>query len=411
MPDITMAKASIDARGFYVPQFELHIEGAQLPSEVLRDVVDITYKDKLDEIDSCELTVNNWNADRREFKYVGSEILDPVTGAPKLPPRDRGKAAAAAYWKVFDPCSKTVRLYLGYSGELELMLTGNFTTLEPNFPSSGPPTLQVRLLNQMHKLRVKKYSDKYVNTTDTKIAEEIAKKRDPQLGNLARFPIPIFTNPTTPEPTLVYVGQKNQYDIDFLWSRARVRNYAVFMFGEGKDQTLYFGKSNQAKDPIVYQLEWGRSLIDFKPTLTTANQYRSVTVRGWDRATQKSIEEKADLADPELAKLNGNLHHLLEQCDPREEFVEEVPMFTKDQAKKLARDLLGSQLKRMVRAVGTTVGLPKLRAGSRVRLGKSVGDRLSGIYFVTSTTHTFNNNGYTTRFEARREDEQSGAMP
>ena len=64
----------------------------------------------------------------------------------------------------------------------------------------------------------------------------------------------------------------------------------------------------------------------------------------------------------------------------------------------------------MVRAVGTTVGLPKLRAGSKIEFGKqSLGSRLSGTYFVTATTHTFNNNGYVTHFEARREDIHSGA--
>ena len=40
-------------------------------------------------------------------------------------------------------------------------------------------------------------------------------------------------------------------------------------------------------------------------------------------------------------------------------------------------------------ATGTTVGLPDLRAGQRVRI-KGVGSRFSGTYFVTKTTHTIN---------------------
>jgi Bacteriophage probable baseplate hub protein len=405
MPNVSMFDASVRARGFYVPQFELRIAGAGLPRAVLRDIIDVTYKDKIDEIDSCELTVNNWDADARAFKYVGSEDLDDK-GKPKNP-----KNPAAANWNIFDPCGKTVELHLGYAGQFERMLVGNFTTLEPNFPASGPPTLQVRVLNRIHKLRSKKYDGHFHDKTDSEIVEEIAKKRDPDLGNVKRFPLPIVTNPNAKkkEPKLFYVAQKNQYDIDFLWSRARMRGYVVVILDQGKEQQLYFGPSRDTEDPTVYELEWGRSLIDFKPTLTTANQYKSVTVRGWDRAAQKPIEEKVDFTDRELAKLNKNLHHLLEQCDPREEFVEEVPVFTKDQAHKLALALLLDQHKRMVRAVGTTVGLPKLRAGSRVKLGKSVGSRLQGIYFVTATTHTFNNNGYVTRFEARREDVRSGA--
>src|SRR5713101_6287675 len=125
MPAVSMSDASKAAHGFYVPQFELRIAGAGLPRDVLRDVVEVTYKDKIDEIDSCELTVNNWDADRRVFKYIGSEDLND-NGAPKDP-----KNPASKNWKIFDPCGKTVQLYVGYAGQLERMLVGNFTTLEP----------------------------------------------------------------------------------------------------------------------------------------------------------------------------------------------------------------------------------------------------------------------------------------
>jgi uncharacterized protein len=405
MPNVSMFDASVAARGFYVPQFELRIEGAGLPRDVLRDVTEVTYKDKVDEIDSCEISVNNWDATRRAFKYIGAEDLDD-DGQPRDPMNP-----AAANWKLFDPCGKTVELHFGYAGQLELMMTGNFTTMEPSFPSSGPPVLQVRMLNQLHKLRSKKYDGAWHDMTDSEIVEDIAARRDPAAGNQKRFPLPILTDPSAKkkEPKLFFVGQKSQYDIDFLWARARERGYVVCIVNDAGTSKLYFGPSLETEDPVVYQLEWGRSLVEFKPTLTTANQYRSVTVRGWDRAAQKPIEEKVDFSDPELAKLNKNLHHLIEQCDPREEFVEEVPVFTRDQARKRALSLLLDQHKRMVRATGTTVGLPKLRAGSRVQLGKSVGSRLAGTYFVTATTHSFGSNGYTTRFEARREDIRSGA--
>ena len=58
----TLADESIRQHGFYVPQFEVRIEGVGLPRDVLRDVVQVTYKDNIKEIDSFELTVNNWDA-------------------------------------------------------------------------------------------------------------------------------------------------------------------------------------------------------------------------------------------------------------------------------------------------------------------------------------------------------------
>src|SRR4051794_15173155 len=114
MPTVSMFDASVAARGFYVPQFELRIEGAGLPRDVLRDVTEVTYKDKIDEIDSCEISVNNWDATRRTFKYIGSEDLDDE-GKPRNP-----MDPAAANWKLFDPCGKKVELHLGYAGQLEL---------------------------------------------------------------------------------------------------------------------------------------------------------------------------------------------------------------------------------------------------------------------------------------------------
>src|SRR5215813_8060784 len=110
MADATsMATASLQAGGFYVPQFQIIVQGSQLPGNILRDVVEITYKDKIDEIDSCEITVNNWDADKRRFKYIGAEDLDDNGNSQSGDPD-------AIYWTVFDPCQKTVEVHLGYGG-------------------------------------------------------------------------------------------------------------------------------------------------------------------------------------------------------------------------------------------------------------------------------------------------------
>jgi phage protein D len=394
-------KQSQAAGGFYVPQFEIRIDGAALPQGVVRDATELTYKDKIDEIDSCEITVNNWDAARNTFKYIGAEG-DLAGEGPDV-----------ARWKLFEPCNKQVEVHLGYLGALERMMVGTCTTMEPNFPSSGASTLQVRILNVLHQLRRKRYSDAWHGLKDSAIAEKIATLRDREMNNTRRFPLPVVTDPKAKarEESVVFVGQKNEYDIDFLWKRARLNGYVVVIREKDAEgpRRLYFGPSGGASEQVGYRLEWGRSLVDFKPTLTTANQFKSVTVRGWDRARQKAIEEKVDFTDPELNRLNANLHELIRNCDPRDEYVVDKPVYTRREARELARSLLLDQHKRMVRATGTTVGLPLLRAGSKIEI-PNVGSRLSGIYFVTATTHTWNSSGYTTRFEARREDPKSGAM-
>lgn len=51
----------------------------------------------------------------------------------------------------------------------------------------------------------------------------------------------------------------------------------------------------------------------------------------------------------------------------------------------------------------TTIGLPGLRAGSNITID-GLGEPFSGGYFVTGTTHSISDSGYTTRFSVRREE-------
>lgn len=408
MAVVTLRQESTDRGGFYVPRFEVRIAGAGLPQDVLRDVTSVTYRDDLRQIDSFELTVNNWDATTRDYKYVGAETQAmPAGGSPE-----------AERQRLFDPCNKTVELSMGYGATLVRMLTGNFTTMEPNFPASGAPTLTVRGLNVLHQLRRKQYTTTWGDRRDSEIAENIATLTDRDLRR-RRFPLPIETSAAAKaeEHPIPYVAQQNQYDIDFLLSRARERGYVLVML-EGdpdapraiaRDRRLYFGPS-QANMPglrqVTFELKRGVSLMDFKPTLTTANQVRSVTVNGWDRAARRAIRETVTLDDRRL-NVNRDLYALLDACDPREELVVDEPVYTRAQARSRATAILMDRQKEMVKAQATCIGLPDLRAGQRVRI-TGVGARFSGTYFVTDTTHTINDSGYLTRFNARREDDGTG---
>jgi len=404
MPLVKLHEESAQQGGFYVPQFEIKIAGVNLPGDVLRDVIQLTYKDNVKELDNFELTVNNWDAATRTLKYVGAETPESLTKNP--------------LHRLFDPCNTEVEVTMGYRRPLQVMLKGNFTTVEPNFPSSGGPTLTVRGLNVLHQLRRKQYTYAWPNMKDSAIAEDIQNLKDPET-NKKRFPYPIVTDPKAKglEKPIKYVAQHNQYDIDFLFSRARQRGYVVFLQEADPPQRrprrpkrLYFGPSQEGQilglRDVTFVLEWGKSLIDFKPTLTTANQIKSVTVNGWNRATRQAIKETVTLDDRRL-NVNRDLYDVLKKCDPREEVVVDEPVFTPAQARERAIAILMDRQKEMVKASGTCVGLPDLRAGQRVQIA-GFGARFSGTYFITDTTHTIGDSGYTTKFNARREDRGKG---
>jgi phage protein D len=381
-------------RPYYAPAFELHIDGAGLPRGVLRDVIELRYHDDVTEIDNFEITVNNWDAASNRCKYIGSESEKQLDA----------KDPSSLLFKLFEPCNKLVKLSLGYVGNLVPMMTGNFTTMEPSFPSSGPPTLTVRGLNVLHQLRSKKYSyawSKPKKWTASSIARDFNTLRDKGKPRL-KPPWTIETDPTAEglEKPIEYVAQTDQYDVDFLLNLARTWSYELEV--DNARKVLKFGPGQQSGRSANYQLDWGSTLIEFTPSLSTANQWKSVTVRGWDRKAQQPISETIPLDDPQIKKVNRDLHEMIEQCDPREQQVVDLPVFTRDDAKAKGRAMLHDRVTNIVKAKGRTVGLPQLRAGSLLNI-QSVGARLSGTYFVTKTTHTIGDQGYTTEFECRRQ--------
>jgi phage protein D len=391
---MTLYDESIDPtnRDFYAPGFELRIDGVGLPRGVLRDVMEVTYHDDVNEIDGFELTVNNWDDGTRRCKYIGSETTAQLNST----------AQASQLFTLFDPGGKTAELALGYAGNMQKMVRAAFTTMEPNFPESGPPVLTVRGSNILKGLRTKQFTKDWSNLTPSAIALNFNTLRD---GSKPRLPSPwkVVTNDqaASAEAVIDYVAQKNQYDVDFLLQLAHGQGYVLE--ADEDAQEIYFGPS-QSSIPTNYQLAWGKGLMSFKPSLTTANQWKSVTVRGWDRQTQKPISVTVGQDHPQVKKLNSDLASLVPD---RQEQKVDLPVFTVAEAKQRALAIMLDRSKEIVTAHGKTVGLPKLRAGTLVNI-QGIGARLSGTYFVTKTTHTLGESGYVTEFDCRREDLGAG---
>jgi uncharacterized protein len=372
----TEAIAIFKGQDFYVPYFEVKIGERPLERDVIRDITTVSYKDNIAEIDSFEITISNWDAEKRDFKYSDGDLFLP---------------------------GKKVELWMGYYGQdrLRLMLTGEITSLRPSFPSGGNPTLAISGLNLLHRLRQAQESHAYLDKTDSQIAREVAQ----------RINIEMITVPTAEarEERFPYVLQQNQYDIIFLMERARRLGYDLFVIEQGSNGTaqssqLYFGPSVNVKK-MTYELKYGLSLVEFSPTLTTANQVGEVTVHAWDRVRGELIEGKATRSQLSTRGVgqDGNQQAIEQSFNQRQEIVANRPVTSKAEADRLALETLENISKDMVKATSSTVGVPDLRAGGIVMIA-GVGKRFSGRYFVTATTHTIGDSGYSTQFECRREE-------
>jgi uncharacterized protein len=378
---------------FYAPAFQVKIAGRALPRDTVLDVSSVTYRDKVDDLDSFEFVVNNWDAQRRRFKYEPAAL-------PQLA-------------ELF-ALGQRVELWMGYLNNLRRMLVGEITALQPNYPENAVPTLTVSGLNVLHGFRKKQHTHTWEQKTDAEIASYIAGQplsdAAPGLGG-----IEIDVSNTKQQQPDEHVFMNNQYDIVFLLERARRRGFTLSLAVEpetGKPPKLIFGRSEAQRD-VVYVLEWGKTLSSFRPTVQTANQVSKVVVKGWDRAKKEPIEGVA-----EFAKSASNLDWLGRIARATGDRTEEIcdrPVRNQKEAEQAAGEILGDMSRRMVTAQAATVGLPDLRAGRKVHIkgfaplvdgkpGPSKGS-FDGIYYITESTHTIGEQGYRTTIGARREGE------
>lgn len=380
---------------FYVPRFEIYVQGEKLKANVVDDILQVTYKDKINTIDTFTIEINNWDADKRTFKFA---------------PPQKG------YEGIFDPGQK-IDIRMGYYKNVRKMMHGVITELQPNFPESGASTLSVSGLNELHRFRTEKHTYSWTDgtKTDTDIAEELCGR--PVQKGLPGLSLAIDTNPSQDEQPFELVYMKSQYDIDFLEQLAHRHGYEIYLEDETDTPTLFFGLPDNSGTP-TYQLEWGKSLISFRPNLNTSKQVNKVVVRAWDRKANKAIEEEYTLqqlwkdenkSQAEIARLSA----IAKTYQNRTEVVTNEPMRTRAQAKSRAKAVLIEKNNELLVATATTIGLPDLRSGCSVQIlglgvqhsstGSSRGAScdFNGEYFVEESTHTISGSGYRTEFSAR----------
>lgn len=354
---------------FYVPHFQVKLQGKPQGQDVVRDIIEVTYKDNIKEVDSFEITINNWDAEQRNFKYTNESLFDP---------------------------GKELELWMGYYGKnrLRLMIKGEITALRPNFPPSGQPTLVISGLNVLHRFRGEQRSQIYEKMKDSQIAQQIG----------GRLDVAVRTNAQamSAEPIYQHVAQDNTNDLIFLLERAKRLGYDLFVEetgtnGQSSQSRLYFGPSENVRK-VTYKLSYGKSLVQFQPTLNVSNQVGEVTVRGWDQTQKKKIEYTA-----KRSQLVTKGNPRFEKAFKKRKEVEVKLIESEEEARRLATETLSRIAKEMIKGSGTTVGLPDLRAGNVVEI-EDLDELFNGRYFVTSTTHTLNDSGYLTKFECRRED-------
>lgn len=380
-------------QNFYAPRFEIKLRGQNLNRAVIRDVLEVTYKDNLEQLDYFEFVLHDWDVVRRLPKYSS-----PYDENGQLRTLEDGSPVPN-----FDPGAQ-VELRMGYYGpeEPRLMMTGQVVSLSPSFPTSGPPTLRVRALSLLYTLQRAQEVLPFENKKDSEIAQEIGRN----LGIEVEIP----PGQLEVEQANEYMMVNNEYPIIFLMGRARRLGYDIYVKlpENGGEPKLFFGRTPTSQ--VTYELAWGQSLLQFSPTLKTKGQVAKVVVRGWNPRAQGN--DRVITGEATWSDLNPNLPdpQLLSSIDSAlaetHEVVVDDPIETQAQANERALGILRDRVKDLITGTGTTVGLPDLRAGRTIVITE-IGPRYNGRYLLTDTTHKIGSSGYTTDFTARLEGANS----
>ena len=197
---------------YYAPRFSIRISGQTLPPDITNQVLSVSCDIDLDMASMFHFVVRNAN----------NQLIDSP---------------------LFD-MGNNVEISMGYGNDLQPIMLGEITSVEPSFPESGPPTLRISGYDKSYKLRHNQPDRKpFQNTTDSAIAEQIAEE-----AGL----IPIVDN-----SPIFHAKQLKQSssDMAFLKERARANFFDVYVNWD----KLYFQSPPPPTDPYVSRV--GEELI------------------------------------------------------------------------------------------------------------------------------------------------------
>lgn len=372
------------------PQFTVRIGGANLPPALRGSIASLTYTDGMEGADSVEVTFANQNL---------QWLDDPLLAV------DQG-----------------FKLFIGYAPDpLEEVFVGEITGVEPSFPNGGMPTIRVTAHDFLQRLTHGKLDRSFAITIPETVVIPIPDpivaaivsgtnlllpSLDPvgaalsTLMTLASF----VAAPTEPEKWVR--TQSGASDFDFLSGIAKENGWEMFIdhTQEPKGYVLRFQFLLQDYSPSV-TLEWGKSLMDFTPRITTVGDVFGISARVWVSSLQMEFTIVVSW-DYDRAAFNlmiypglGDIEGVL--GDSAKQTLSIKPTGFGTSLREILTELL-PRLNNRLTGTGNTIGNPQIKAGRVINL-VGVGSQFSGLYRITSATHTFDGSGYKTGFKVRKE--------
>ncbi|MFF8942172.1 phage baseplate assembly protein V [Streptomyces sp. NPDC014864] len=331
------------------PRFGIRVAGLTMAAELTDHVMGLTVETSLDLAGSFALTLRN-----PDNRLLDSPLLDP---------------------------GKTVEIHLGYGNDLVPAFLGEIAAVEPSFPQSGPPTVQVSGYDKSYRMRRGlPEPTEYTFVNDSVVAARIA---------VENGLVPVVD----PTPGLKEKIVQVESDMAFLKDRARRYHFDVYV--EWDRLHFQFPRPQTA----AHVLERGRNLSSFSPRLSASAAAGLQAVRGYNQELAQTIHGLALAADLDVGGLTERLGSAaadLVLALARKGIRRQVLDNPLD-AKTLAESLLAELLEGMYEGSGSCAGIPGLTAGQYIEI-RGVGSRFSGTYRLRKVTHRLDDSGFMTEF-------------
>ena len=376
----------------YAPEFEVRINGEPLPPAFRAAVGSVTYQDGIEGADRVELTVANPG-----LRWLDNPLVRVDNG---------------------------FRLFLGYAPDpLEEVFVGEITGVEPSFPNGGMPTIRIIAQDFLHRMmrgakdRAFKISLPSIGTfplADAAVAAIVSGFNgliplpDPVGGPLSVV-LALATALAFPSSSQKGVRrQRGVSDFQFLSKIARENGWQVYIdhTAEPKGRVLRFQFLFQDPTPAL-TLKWGSSLMDFSPRLTTIGDVAGVSARVWVDSLQTefviAVSWDFDRGGLNLVVYPGAIGPLEDVLG--EEAANQTISIKPTGYAQAPLQILSELLPRLMNRTtgsGSTIGDLTLKAGRVVNL-EGLGQTFSGLYRLTSVTHTLDAGGFRSNFNGRME--------
>jgi hypothetical protein len=197
-------------------------------------------------------------------------------------------------------------------------------------------------------------------------------------------------------------------DFQFLTQIAKENGWEMYIdhTKEPRGYVLRFVFLVQDYSPSL-SLKWGESLMEFTPRLTTVGDVFGVSARVWVDSLKTEfvivVSWDYDRAAFNLMiypSLIGDLGDIL-GAEVASKTLSLAPTGYAQAPYKIISELL-PRLNNRLTGSGSTLGDLRIRAGKVINL-EGLGAEFSGLYRITSATHSLDSGGYKTSFNARKE--------